>query len=333
MNAALTFILASLRGRRPAGPDGARKGSCSERPDGAPPIPASRDCPPKRGKMVAMSLSLSLLLAACSVGSPISLERDDAMVTIPAAQTQIGDNQAPSDERPQFTIKVAAFEMDRTPVTVAQFRKFVAQTGYVTDAERFGSAGVLSKGEGGWVELEGATWEHPRGPKAPAAPDDHPVTQVSWNDATAFCSAHGQRLPSEFEWERAARMGQTPDGIVFRAGTPISLDAKFRANVWQGVFPVMDTGEDGYLGTSPVGAFGEAPSGLTDMAGNVWEWTSSPFLPYPAPRENASASERVQRGGSFLCSADVCEGFRATARSHSTPETALMHVGFRCVRD
>jgi formylglycine-generating enzyme len=129
-------------------------------------------------------------------------------------------------------------------------------------------------------------------------------------------------------------MGQTPDGTVFRSGTAASFDAKFRLNMWQGVFPVMDTGEDGYLGTSPVGAFGEAPSGLTDMAGNVWEWTSSAYISYPVtPRDSRTSNERVQRGGSFLCAADVCEGFRATARSHSTPDTSLMHVGFRCAAD
>jgi sulfatase modifying factor 1 len=256
------------------------------------------------------------------------------MVVIPAAETQIGDDAAPRDERPQFSVAIAAFRLDRTPVTVAQFRSFVEATDYVTDAERAGGAGVLSKGVGGWVDQAGANWRHPRGPEKPAAPDDHPVTQVSWNDATAYCAAYGLRLPSEFEWERAARLGQTPDGTVFRAGTRISIDAKFRVNVWQGIFPVLDLGEDGYTGTSPVGAFGEAPSGLTDMAGNVWEWTSSSYLPYPAPANDMrEAPDRVQRGGSFLCDPSVCAGFRATARSHSTPETALMHVGFRCAGD
>jgi sulfatase modifying factor 1 len=257
------------------------------------------------------------------------------MVTIPAALTQIGDDAAPREERPQFTKQVAAFRMDRTPVTTAQYARFVEETGYVTDAERVGAAGVMSKGLGGWIDVAGASWRHPRGPDKPPAPEDHPATQVSWNDATAFCRAYGLRLPTEFEWERAARLGQTPDGTVFRAGTRSSVEGKFRVNVWQGVFPVLDTGEDGYTGTSPVGAFGEAPSGLTDMAGNVWEWTSSSYLPYPAPEKETRkpGPERVQRGGSFLCSPDVCDGFRATARSHSTPETALMHVGFRCAGD
>jgi len=280
---------------------------------------------------------LAVGLAACGseTGTAAMTGRDAVMVAIPAAVTQIGDDAAPRDERPQFTVDISAYRMDRTPVTVAQFRRFAEETGYVTEAERAGSSGVLSRGEGGWVDVEGATWRNPRGPEKAAAPDDHPVTQVSWNDATAFCKAYGLRLPTEFEWERAARMGQTPDGVVFTAGTRASVEGKFRANVWQGIFPVLDTGEDGYTGTSPVGAFGEAPSGLTDMAGNVWEWTSSSYLAYPAPpRETRKpAPERVQRGGSFLCSPDLCDGFRATARNHSTPDTALVHVGFRCAGD
>lgn len=273
-------------------------------------------------------------LAACSQQAQLT-SRDAEMVLIPAAETQIGDDDAPRDERPQFKMNVGTFRMDRTPVTVAQFRAFVETTGYVTDAEHAGAAGVLSKGFGQWVDVEGASWRLPRGPEKPEAAANHPVTQVSWNDATAYCAAYGLRLPTEFEWERAARMGQTPDGTVFRAGTRISIDAKFRVNVWQGIFPVMDLGEDGYTGTSPVGVFGEAPSGLTDMAGNVWEWTSSSYLAYPAPAKETrrAAPQFVQRGGSFLCDPNQCEGFRATARNHSTPETALMHVGFRCAGD
>jgi sulfatase modifying factor 1 len=283
------------------------------------------------GSWTGSVLLVASLLAACS---PPPLTRDALMVEIPGARVQIGDDSAPRDERPAFTLDIATFRMDRSPVTVAQFAAFVEKTGHVTEAERFGGAGVLSKGDGAWLMVEGAMWKHPRGPDKDAAEADHPVTQVSWNDATAYCAVHGARLPTEFEWERAAQLGQTPDGTVFRSGTPASFDAKFRLNAWQGVFPIMDTGDDGYLGTSPVGAFGEAPSGLTDMAGNVWEWTSSAYLTYPvAPGVTRTVNERVQRGGSFLCSDGVCEGFRATARSHSTPDTSLMHVGFRCAGD
>lgn len=258
--------------------------------------------------------------------------REAILISLPEAVTTIGDDAAPRDERPQFEMRVGAFALDRTPVTVKQFSRFVEETGYKTDAERLGSGAVFVRGMGQWTDEPGAAWRHPAGPDQPEAAADHPVTQVSWNDAVAFCSSYGLRLPTEFEWERAARLGQTPDGTVFRAGERASIEAKLRLNTWQGVFPVMDTGEDGYRSTSPVGAFGEAPSGLTDMAGNVWEWTASSYLAYPSPANDThpAASERVQRGGSFLCSQDVCEGFRATARGHATPDTSSMHVGFRC---
>ena len=158
---------------------------------------------------------------------------------------------------------------------------------------------------------------------------------MSWNDASAFCSAYGARLPTEFEWERAAKLGQTPDGHVFTASEPPKFANPIVINVWQGAFPIYDSGADGYKLTSPVGMFGTAPSGLTDMAGNVWEWTASWYGAYDGRGgiKRHVSNERVQRGGSFLCDESVCDGFRATARSHSTPETSLMHVGFRCVVD
>ncbi len=261
--------------------------------------------------------------------------RDAEMIALPEAVSEIGDDRSLSDERPQFEMKIGAFLLDRSPVTVGQFKNFVEETGYVTEAESFGDAAVFTAGVGGWRLVEGASWIRPTGPDGPEASDEFPVTQVSWHDATAFCEAYGARLPTEFEWERTARLGQTPDGTVFRAGEPASMQARLRINTWQGVFPIRDTGEDGYLGVSPVGAFGEAPSGFTDLAGNVWEWTSSPYAAYPVPGANDAPEslERVQRGGSFLCDRNVCEGFRVTARSHSTPDSALMHVGFRCAAD
>lgn len=261
--------------------------------------------------------------------------RQADMLLIPGGAVQIGDNNAPPDEGPAFTYRARPLLMDRTPVTVAQFRAFVAQTRYVTDAQRFGSGAVLDQTQGAWVARAGADWLHPLGPKRPEALDDHPVTQVSWRDADAFCRAYGARLPTEFEWERAARLGQTPDGHVFKAGDPIRRGDHFLANVWNGFFPFVDNGANGYRGTSPVGAFGAAPSGLTDMAGNVWEWTASWYVPYGQPDRPPAGGdgERVQRGGSFLCDPTFCQGFRATARGHATPDSSFEHVGFRCVVD
>lgn len=266
----------------------------------------------------------------------VHLPRSAVMVVIPGGEIVIGDDAAPPDEGPAFKKQFRPFLLDRTPVTVEQFARFVAETGHVTEAEQLGDAGVLDRASGAWATVRGANWRLPEGPGRDAAKPDHPVTQVSWRDADAFCRAYGARLPTEFEWERAARLGQTADGHVFRAGDPVSFQGRYRANVWQGVFPIHDTGEDGYLTTSPVGAFGETPAGLTDMAGNVWEWTASWRRPYSnleEPYRPGPGAERVQRGGSFLCDPSLCQGFRVTARNHATPETALMHVGFRCAAD
>jgi sulfatase modifying factor 1 len=133
--------------------------------------------------------------------------RQANLIELPAATTLIGDDLAPPDERPQFEISVPGFLLDETQVTVRQFRAFVEQTGYVTEAEKFSDAGVFTSGTGNWSLVSGATWEYPRGPGHEPAEDNHPVTQVSWNDANAFCRAYGARLPTEIEWERTARMG------------------------------------------------------------------------------------------------------------------------------
>lgn len=257
------------------------------------------------------------------------------LLLIPAGTVEIGDNNGPPAEKPEFLYTAGAFLMDRTPVTVSQFAAFAKNTGYRTDAERYGSGGVLDERLGGWEAVDGANWRRPLGPGGAHARADHPVTQVSWFDANAFCKAYGLRLLTEFEWERAARMGQTPDGHVFWAGDPIERNGQYLLNAWEGSFPLLDTGADGYRNTSPVGAFGTTPSGLTDMAGNIWQWTSSWYLPYSAIQREPGdeQGERVSRGGSFLCSPQLCQGYRASARNHATPDTSLENVGFRCAAD
>lgn len=278
----------------------------------------------------------ALTLTACQSGAPALPQspRDADLVLIPGGEVRVGDDASQADERPAFRYQARDVLLDRTPVTVAQFDKFVTETGYTTDAERLGAGSVFQHETGAWSEVRGATWRWPQGPDRPAAPADHPVTQVSWNDATAFCRAYGARLPTELEWEQAARLGQTPDGHVFKAGEPPLWSNDRVINVWQGAFPIYDAGTDGYRLTSPVGRFGEAPSGLTDMAGNVWEWTDSWYRPYAARGWKPDASSgRVQRGGSFLCDPTFCAGFRVTARAHATPDSSLIHVGFRCAAD
>ena len=286
--------------------------------------------------IIALLIAAGPLAAFAPASSLVArTPRAAELVLIAGGKVQIGDDASQADERPQFTYSSRPLYYDRTPVTVAQFAAFVADTGYRTEAERFGEAGVFDSATGEWRLTPGATWRRPQGPDHPQAKGDHPVTQVSWNDADVFCRAYGARLPTEFEWERAGRLGQTANGHVFTAVEPPLWSNPVVINVWQGPFPVHDAGDDGYRFTSPVAAYGYAPSGLADMAGNVWEWTASWYGAYAGKGRIKPhvPAERVQRGGSFLCDGHSCRGFRVTARSGVSPETALMHAGFRCVVD
>jgi sulfatase modifying factor 1 len=205
----------------------------------------------------------------------------------------------------------------------------------VTQSERFGASGVFDVKSGTWGLVDGASWRRPLGPSALPAPDDHPVTQVSWNDAVAYCRWAGKRLPTEVEWEHAARGGRS-DGPRYAWGDALVVDGRYLANTWQGEFPQRNTAADGWVYTSPVGLFGKTPSGLTDMGGNVWQWCDDWFRPYAQRGSHYTPdaeSAKVIRGGSYLCDPKVCHGFRVSARGHSTPETGLGHVGFRCARD
>jgi sulfatase modifying factor 1 len=272
------------------------------------------------------------------------------MVYVPGGRTKIGVDPARweqlrtaretgprplfgRDAHPPFTATVDPLFLDTHPVTVAQFRNFVAATDYTTQAEQFGNGGLLRGGK--WRLVDGATWRRPRGPNEPKAPDDHPVTQVSWNDAQAYCEWAGKRLPTEVEWEHAARAGQDQRTMCPWDGACRSRSARVKhANTWQGNYPVENTAADGYRYTSPVGAFGSTALGLQDMSGNVWEWTASWKRPYEqrgAAFQPTKRSKRVMRGGSFICS--ECGGYFLFSRSASTPQTSLFHVGFRCAKD
>lgn len=234
-------------------------------------------------------------------------------------------------------MNVEAFYMDVHPVTVEQFRAFVDDTNYETSAEAYGNAGVFDHKRGQWMLQDGATWLYPQGPDHPKAENNHPVTQVSWYDAMAYCEWAGFRLPTETEWEYAARNA----GAIVNAIYPWNSDnvmeqGEYKANFWQGAFPLYNNEKDGYKYTSPVGTFGSTPLGLEDMAGNVWEWCSDWKEPATLIANESMPNttiEKVQRGGSFLCDTKVCHGFRVMASSASTPETSLMNVGFRCVKN
>jgi formylglycine-generating enzyme len=273
--------------------------------------------------------------SAAELGSAKTLAAPAGMVYVPGGVSQIGSADGLDQEKPVLWAKVDPFFMDETPITVAQYRAFVQATGYKTQAETFGDAGVFDEQTRDWTLVKGACWHHPQGPEAPAAPDNHPVTQVSWHDATAYATWAKKRLPSELEWEHAARNGRN-DQTLYPFGNELSAQGKALANTWNGTFPDKNLNTDGFRTTSPVGYYGKTPLGLTDMTGNVWEWCSDWKTNYgdmaagqPALTEG---QEKAMRGGSFLCEPGWCHGYRVSGRSFSTPETGLMHVGFRCVR-
>jgi formylglycine-generating enzyme len=258
------------------------------------------------------------------------------MIYVPGGLTYIGADAGVEWERPRFWVLVKPFFMDEHPVTVAQFRQFVAATDYKTQAEQFGDAAVLDEKSKAWMLQKCAYWAYPQGRDQPPAPDDHPVTQVSWYDAEAYAKWAKKRLPSEFEWEHAARNAtnsqtQYPFGDSLR-----DASGRYLANVWNGTFPQADAMLDGFHYTSPVGHFGKTPLGLTDLTGNVWEWCADWRQSYAdvlAGKAPDHPTEKVQRGGSFLCEPSWCHGYRVSGRSFTSPETSLMHVGFRCVKD
>lgn len=260
------------------------------------------------------------------------------MVLIPAGKVRIGAEDGFAHELPQFWAHVESFLMDKSPVTVAQFRAFIKATGYKTEAEKFGNAGVINEETGKqWILVEGANWEYPLGKSRLKALDNHPVTQVSWNDANAYAQWAGKRLPCEIEWEHAARNAKN-SRTIYPWGNEIQTNGKWNANVWQGKFPVKNYAEDTYPYTSPVGQFGKTELGLTDMSGNVWEWTSNKKFDYASLfAKDASgisiSEEYAERGGSFLCEPTWCHGYRVSGRSSSTSDTGLFHLGFRCVKD
>lgn len=266
-------------------------------------------------------VALALLVFAIGCGSRAestehSTRAPEGMIAIPSASVTLGERSDDGSTMAPITTSVAAFFLDRAPVTVAAFRA----SGVVTTAERQGGS-VFDLASGRWRIVLGATYAYPRGPDAEAARDDEPATQVSWDDATAFCTARAARLPTELEWEHAARNGRG-DRTRYPWGDDARDGDRWRLNAWQGAFPTVNTMEDRFLFASPIGSFPPTPIGLTDMVGNVWQWTAS-SLAEGDPR-------RVMRGGSFLCDARVCHGYRVSARQSATPDSALMHVGFRC---
>jgi formylglycine-generating enzyme len=308
------------------------------------------------------------------------------MVWIPGGEFSMGTDEkdAWADEGPAGPVRVRGFWMDAKEVTNGRFEAFVAATGYRTVAERAPSreslmaqappgtpepkpedlvpgsvvftparhAVPLDDIRGWWRWTPGASWRHPEGPDSDLADRiDHPVVHVSWDDAAAYAAWAQKRLPTEAEWERAARGGVAGQRYVWGSRAP--SDEFQPANLWQGEFPWKNTLADGWYRTAPVGAFAPNGYGLFDMAGNVWEWCSDWYDrdlhaarhgcsgPPPADPQGPAAShdprlpyqpQRVQKGGSFLCHDSYCHRYRPSARHGGAVDTGMSHVGFRCVR-
>jgi formylglycine-generating enzyme required for sulfatase activity len=303
------------------------------------------------------------------------------MVQIPAGGFRMGSVDFYPEEAPVREVEVGSFAIDRGPVTVTQFTRFVEETGYLTLAERppdpaaypdadpsllregsvvfHPTPGPVPLNDPGrwWAYVLGADWRHPWEPDSDNSErTDHPVTHIAFEDAQAYASWAGKQLPSETEWEYAAR-GKL-DGAVFAWGNDQLPDGELMANFWQGEFPWRNTGAKGWRGTSPVGLFPANGFGLYDVTGNVWEWTTdyyssrssdlettssacckpplnprveTPDASYDLGHPGASIPSRVIKGGSHLCAPSYCLRYRPAARQPEEVDTSTSHIGFRCI--
>ena len=296
------------------------------------------------------------------------------MVWIAGGRFWMGSDHMP-DAQPVHQVEVKGFWMDRTDVTNAEFARFVKATGYVTIAERPldpkefpdlapndlspgsvvftppPSGASLDNPLSWWKFVTGANWRHPLGPNSDIrGKENYPVVHIAWADAVAYAKWAGKRLPTEAEWEFAARGGR--DRQDYSWGTEFKPGGKWKANTYQGHFPYTDTSDDGFAGISAVASFPPNDFGLYDMSGNVWQWVADWYRPdYYAqlqqgenvatnpqgPRdsfdpEEAGVPKRVQKGGSFLCTDQYCERYMPGARGKGDPQTGTNNVGFRCVR-
>jgi formylglycine-generating enzyme required for sulfatase activity len=261
------------------------------------------------------------------------------MISLPGGTFRMGTDDAAGfaedGEGPVCEVVVEPFAIDAHCVSNARFAAFVGATGYRTEAERFGWSYVFGGFLPGslrrisprlpetpwWCGVPGASWRQPEGPGSDLADRaDHPVVHVTWNDARTFCRWAGARLPTEAEWEYAARGGL--DQARYPWGDELAPGGEHRCNIWQGRFPTHNTAEDGYRGTAPVDAFPPNGFGLHNVAGNVWEWC--------ADRWATGSDARAMRGGSYLCHESYCNRYRVAARTRNTPDSSTGNLGFRC---
>jgi formylglycine-generating enzyme required for sulfatase activity len=294
----------------------------------------------------------TIILMACA-----AIAERDGMVWVPGGTFTMGsdDVRAMASERPARQVAVDGFWIDQTEVTNAQFATFVKATGYVTTAERPiewselaaqlppgtpkppnedlqpGSAVFTPPDQSvnlmdfgaWWTFTQAADWRHPEGLESSIDnQDNYPVVHVSWDDAAAYAKWAGKQLPTEVQWEHAARFGH--DGELLAWGTELTPDDRHMANIWQGEFPHSNTKADGHAGLAPVRSYPPNDLKAYDMIGNVWEWMAD-------GEQRGSTVYRLQKGGSFLCHGSYCTAYRPSARMSTTPDSSFSHVGFRCV--
>lgn len=292
-----------------------------------------------RLSMTAVTLALSLFsFASDATSRDAQTSAPEGMRYIPGGEFTMGTDDGFPFEGPSHKVTVDAFYMDETEVTVAQFQAFVQATQFKTESEKQGWSGVFDVEAGEWKVVNGATWKAPQGPGSSANPQT-PVVHVSYDDAVAYATWAGKRLPTEAEWEFAARGGH--EGWRLPWGDGMTSGGKHLLNWWQGRFPEGDEGEDGHRGVAPVRTFPANDYGLCEISGNVWEWCSDWFAEGTYQREGAASNpkgplkgkERVLRGGGWMCSLNYCQGYRVAARNKSAPDSGLNNTGFRCVKD
>lgn len=288
-------------------------------------------------KFTAAALGLGIVFAlGCS-------SRDQAgahdMPLIAGGEFIMGTDDGLPHEGPAHRVVVDSFRIDANEVTNVQFARFAEATGHVTESERLGWSGVFDPALSRWTKGDGADWRHPAGSQSSHRDmPDFPAVHLSWDDAAAYCAWRDARLPTEAEFGYAARGGLKNTRYAW--GNELTPDGMHQANLWQGEFPREDRALDGYSGPAPVRQFAPNGFGLYDMTGNVWEWVQDWYAPdYFAnspmhnPRGPDTGTQKVHRGGSWLCSENYCRGYRLAARMMTPPDSGLNNLGFRCAAD
>ncbi len=307
----------------------------------------------KRAVQLAESRAASAERARVTSGSTESMIRLDGGAFLMG--TDDGEGFPQDGEGPIREVTLDPFYIDVHPVTNAQFAEFTRATGYQSEAEQFGWAFVFQghipadeydrlvdqtvPGVAWWCKVNGAMWSHPEGPHSGIEGRlDHPVVHVSWSDAQAYCRWAGKRLPTEAEWEYAARGGL--EQKIYPWGDELTPDGMHLCNVWQGEFPSNDLGEDGFTAVGPADAFPSNAYGLFGITGNAWEWCSDWFSPEyhllagkTNPIGPPGGTAKVMKGGSYLCHRSYCNRYRVAARTSNTPDSATTNISFRTVRD